>query len=168
MQRDRNGPTNLSQVYHAREAEPLRRSAAGQAAIMNDPRSLNDKAADLNALIAPLTVDDTVQERQYRRLRISLELRYTVRGSGAATGRTRDIGGGGICFECDRSLAIDTELKVRFQLPNTNMIEATARIVATEFDKATSVYVYHLCFSPVSVMVLDSITSYIARRDVLW
>lgn len=167
MQRDRNQPTNLSQVYHAREAEPLQRSGV-KAAIMNDLRSLNDRAADLNALIAPLTVDDTVEVRQYRRLRISLELRYAVRGRAAATGRTRDIGGGGICFECDRSLAIDTEVKVRFQLPNTNMIEATARIVATEFDKATSVYICHVCFSPISDMVLDSITSYIARREVLW
>ncbi len=147
---------------------PLQRSGVGKAAIMNDLRSLNDRAADLNALIAASTVDDTVQVRRYLRLRISLELRYAVRGRAAATGRTRDIGGGGMCFECDRSLAIDTEVKVRFQLPNTNMIEATARIVATEFDKAKSVYVYHVCFSPISDMVLDSITSYIARRDVLW
>jgi c-di-GMP-binding flagellar brake protein YcgR len=135
---------------------------------MSELRSLNDRAADLDALIRPLTVDNTIQERQYLRLRISLELRYAVRGRAAAKGRTRDIGGGGICFECDQSLAIDTAVSVRFQLPNTNMIEATARIVAAQFDKAKSAYVYHVCFSPISDRVVDSITSYIARRDMLW
>jgi len=135
---------------------------------MNESQSLNDRGADLNTLIRPLPVDDTVQVRQYLRLRISLELRYAVGGGAAAKGRTRDIGGGGLCFESDQGLPVDTAVRVRFQLPNTNMIEATARIVATAFDKAQSVYVHHVAFSPISDMVVESITSYITRRDVLW
>jgi methyl-accepting chemotaxis protein len=129
--------------------------------------ALQDKAANLDALIKHFTVDDSIKVRQYLRLDIALELRYAAGGKAVAKGRTRDIGGGGICFESKQSLGISTSMTVWFQLPNKIVVEASGRIVATEFDEAKSMYVHHVSFSQPDKE--DSISSYIldARRHAL-
>ncbi len=144
-----------------------RQLATGIAEIDSTARTLQEKAADLDALLRQFTVDDAIQVRRYLRLDIILELRYAAGGKASAKGKTRDIGGGGICFESEQSLPISTSLTVRFQLPNKTSIEASGRIVATEFDEANSMYVHHVSFSQPDEQ--DSISSYIidTRRRVL-
>jgi methyl-accepting chemotaxis protein len=144
-----------------------RKLAIGIAEIDSTARTLQDKAADLDALLKQFTVDDAIQVRKYLRLDINLELRYAVGGKAAAKGNTRDIGGGGICFDSEQNLPVSTSLTAWFQLPNKISVEASGRIVATEFDEAKSRYVHHVSFSQPDKD--DSISSYIldTRRRVL-
>ena len=95
-------------------------------------------------------------------------MKYAVSGKAVAKGRTRDIGGGGICFESGQSLPVSTSMTVWFQLPNKIAIEASGRIVATEFDQAKSIHVHHVSCSqqpdegdPISTYILET------RRRVL-
>ena len=144
-----------------------RQLAIGIAEMESTARTLQEKAADLDALLKQFAVDDAIQVRKYLRLDIQLELRYAVGGKGAAKGRTRDIGGGGICFESEQSLPLSTSLTVWFQLPDKTAVEASGRVVAAEFDEARSTYVHHVSFSQPDKG--DSISSYIidARRRAL-
>lgn len=131
--------------------------------------SLQLKASELAVLIERFTIDDHIKERKYLRLRIELELKYAVDGGFSTKGRTRDIGGGGICFESMESVPIDTSMTVWFRLPNASAIEASARCVATEFDSARSLNVHHLSFSKVPDAVVGLISTFVsdARRELL-
>jgi methyl-accepting chemotaxis protein len=141
--------------------------AAGIGEIEETARTLQDKAADLDALIKQFTVDDAIQVRKYLRLDIQLETKYALAGKAVAKGRTRDIGGGGICFESDQPLAAATPLTVWFQLPNKIAVEAAGRIVGSHFDEGAHVHVHHVSFSQADKD--NAISSYIidARRRAL-
>jgi len=131
--------------------------------------SLQLKASELAVLIERFTIDDHIKERKYLRLRIELELKYAVDGGFSAKGRTRDIGGGGICFESTENVPTDASMTVWFHLPNAGAIEARARCVTTEFDNARSLNVHHLSFSNVPDAVVASISRFVsdARHEVL-
>jgi methyl-accepting chemotaxis protein len=137
------------------------------AEIDSTARTLQDKAADLDTLLKQFAIDDAIKVRKYLRLDINLDLRYAIGGKVTAHGNTRDIGGGGICFESAQSLPVATSMTVWFQLPNNISVEASGRIVAAEFDKAKSMYVHHVSFAQPDKD--DSISSFIidTRRRVL-
>ena len=131
--------------------------------------TLQSKAAELAVLLSRFIVDDQIKERNYLRLHIELDVKYAVDGGLTRNGRTRDIGGGGICFESAENLPINTTMMLWFCLPNAVAIEAQARSVAAEFDKVRSAYVHHLTFSTISDATVDRISAFVsdARREVL-
>jgi methyl-accepting chemotaxis protein len=129
---------------------------------------LRAKAGELAVLIDRFIIDDQIKERNYLRLRLELEMKYALDRGRKLNGRTRDIGGGGICFESAESQPIETTMIVWFSLPNGTAIEARARSVATEFDAARSAHVHHLMFSNIADAMVDQISSFVsdARHEV--
>jgi chromosome segregation ATPase len=143
--------------------------AEGIGEIESTARALRDKAAELESLLGRFTVDDAIQPRKYPRVRVSFQVHYAQDGKPKMEGSARNLGAGGICFESHEALPVDAPVAIRFALPRGATIEARGRVVATEFERAHSVYVHNIAFSAISETVRDSIKSYIieARREVL-
>jgi methyl-accepting chemotaxis protein len=143
--------------------------AAGIGEIGSTSRKLRDQAAELESLLGRFTVDDAIQPRKYPRNRVSFPLQYALNGKPVRKGHARNLGGGGICFESDESLPVDTAMTLWFTLPDVDPLEACGRVVATELDPANSVHVHHISFSTISDLGRDSILTYVreGRRQLL-
>jgi len=143
--------------------------AAGIGEIDCTSRRLRDQAAELESLLGRFTVDDAIQPRKYPRNRVSFPLQYALDGKPVRKGRARNLGGGGICFESDESLPVDTTMTLWFTLPDADPLEACGRVVATELDSANSAHVHHISFSTLSDLGRDSILTYVSegRRQLL-
>jgi methyl-accepting chemotaxis protein len=115
-------------------------------------------------------VPDQIQLRKYPRFRVEFTVLCTVLGEpGSFSGHARDLGGGGICFESERSVPIETDLTLRFELPNGIRIEADGSVKGCQFDAHHGRYVHRIAFSTIADDVRDTILSYIleARREII-
>jgi methyl-accepting chemotaxis protein len=163
-------------------ADAVSGSIFGQA---GDISRLSDGAGTLTTLAGKLQeavgrfrVDDLtasgdsepIQLRKFPRFRVQFPLEYTIAGrSDVKHGRARDLGGNGISFESDDSLAENTSLTISFELQAGLSIELNGCVLATESDAGNSVRYHRVVFTTISDAVRDAILAYIleARRNAL-
>jgi hypothetical protein len=143
--------------------------ASGMSGIENTARSLRDRAAELELLLARFNVNEKIEPRKYRRGHVDLAVTYCANGRPATAARARDIGGGGICIATREPIPASALPTVRFELPGSGPMEAVGRIVATEFDSANSVYVHNLAFTEITDSTRASIVDFVdqARRELI-
>jgi methyl-accepting chemotaxis protein len=158
-----------------RVSESVLRQAEDITHLSDSAATLTELAGNLHEAVGRFRVRDEdgelaarpVNHRAHARIRASFPLTYVADGDPALrSGRARDLGGAGICFESSYPLAADAALTVCFELQAGHTIEVRGRVVGTAYDDAQGVQVHRIAFADMQQEIAESISSFIvdARR----
>jgi hypothetical protein len=103
-----------------------------------------------------------VQLRKYSRLAVSFPVTFRVAGEKRiCSGRSRDIGGGGMHFESDASVAKETRLTIWFALEPGSKLEVEGIVAATFRPPGESPHQYRVAFTGLTESARSPILSYV-------
>ncbi|MFH1441225.1 MAG: PilT/PilU family type 4a pilus ATPase [Candidatus Omnitrophota bacterium] len=111
--------------------------------------------------------------RNYPRLAIELKFRYNMIGKNnelsniTHDGFTKDISAGGMRFETEEQMSIDTQLKILLKVPEAGEFEIIGKVIRIDKLIDISVYSIGVIFEKISDEQRNQIVEHLERMNIL-